>query len=371
MTRILETLLVCFAFQAFVYSGFLLFKKSEVRWANAIWSIFLFLFGLNILYNVSYWLYGDSNLVNALNLVYYVPFSLYGPLFYLYIKTLVTNKRPRGREILLHSIIPALVLANFIRYYVQPLEAKLMMENRQLNPANFIFIQGDNVFYFLIVSTMIYALASYLINKSRYASDKEMKLWLKLTSGAFGFFSLSWLFYFILFKAGLIQQDQDYTITITMGVFIGLTSYFGFYHSGVFNGKPLKKIFPIIKYRKSGLSKKVLNDYKGKLLDLMESRSIYLESELKLTDLADMLNLSRHNTSQIINECFEMSFYEFVNKYRIEEAERLLVEDKEHEMNITDIAYQVGFNNRISFYNAFKKYIGITPTEFRNQNMAS
>ncbi len=369
--RILEIILVCFAFQAFVYAGFLSFKKSEVRTANIIWALFLFLFGLNILYNVAYWLYGDNDMVSALNMLYYIPFSLYGPLFYMYVKTLVSDKKPNVKEILLHSIIPILVLVNFIRYYTLSVEAKLMIENWKVDPSNYIFIAADNVFYFLIASTIIYALASYFTNKNRYANDKEMRLWLKLTSVVFGFFAVSWLLYFVLFQAGLINQSQDYSITIMMGVFIGLTSYFGFYHSGVFNGKALKKIFPIIKYQKSGLSKSVLSDYKTKLLDLMESKSLYLESELKLTDLAAMLNLSRHNTSQIINECFQMSFYEFINKYRIEEAERLLVDDKEHEMNITDIAYQVGFNNRISFYNAFKKYIGITPTEFRNQNMAS
>ena len=120
--KILEILLVCFAFQAFLYSGFLIFKKSELKSANIIWAIFLFLFGWNILYNVAYWLYGDSYIVNALNLVYHVPFALYGPLFYLYVKTLVTRQRPKKREILLHAILPTLVLINFSRYYATSVE---------------------------------------------------------------------------------------------------------------------------------------------------------------------------------------------------------------------------------------------------------
>lgn len=363
--------MVCFAFQAFLYSGFLFFKKSEVKEANIIWAIFLFLFGWNILYNVAFWLYEDSYVVNALNLVYHIPFALYGPLFYVYIKTLVSGQKPKKRELLLHGILPTMVLLNFIRYYALSVEEKIMIANRELDPSNYIFFSSPQVFYTLIASTFIYGVASYFSNKSSYVSDGEMKLWLKLVSITFALFAISWLVYFVLYQSGIITQTQDYMITIMMAVFIGLTSYFGFYHSSVFNGKPLKKLFPVIKYQKSGLSKSVLNDYKVKLIDMMESQSIYLENELKLTDLAEMLKLSRHNTSQIINECFQMSFYEFVNKYRIEEAERLLVEDKGHEMNITDIAYQVGFNNRISFYNAFKKNIGITPTQFRNQNMAS
>ncbi len=369
--RILEIILLCFAFQAFLYTGFLFFTKSGVKSANIIWAVFLFLFGLNIIYNVLFWLYNDSRLVNSLNFMYQIPFSLYGPLFYLYVKTLITSKGPTWKELMLHSVIPLLVFFNYIRYYVQPVEQKIMMENGQLDFMEYVVFSSNQVFVVLIVSIIFYAMASYVSNKKKYAADDEMRLWLKLTTITFLCFAISWPVYFVLVRTGILTQSQDYMISILMATFIVLTSYFGFYHSSVFNGKSLKKIFPIIKYQKSGLSKSVLNDYKIKLTNLMESRALYLESELKLTDLAKMLNLSRHNTSQIINECFQMSFYEYVNKYRIEEAERLLVNDEGQGMNITDIAYQVGFNNRISFYNAFKKYIGITPTEFRNQNIAS
>ncbi|MEO1012681.1 MAG: AraC family transcriptional regulator, partial [Bacteroidota bacterium] len=169
----------------------------------------------------------------------------------------------------------------------------------------------------------------------------------------------------------ILETHHDYIISFFMVALIGVTSYFGFNYYEVFHGKSLQKVFPLIKYQKSGLSKKVLEDLKRKLLDTMENKALHLDSELKLMDVANELKISRHHASQIINECFGMSFHEYINKYRIEEAEKLLMDKNASDLNITDIAYKSGFNNRMSFYNAFKKYIGITPSEYRNQNLAS
>ena len=98
----------------------------------------------------------------------------------------------------------------------------------------------------------------------------------------------------------------------------------------------------------------------------MESDKLFLDNSLTLDVLSDELNLSRHHTSQLINEYFKMNFFEFVNNYRIDEAIKLL-QDKENDLNINQIIYSSGFNNRTSFYNAFKKKTGISPKSFRNQ----
>lgn len=369
--RVLGIVLLFFSFQAILYATFLFVKKSDKGKANRIWAIFLLLFGLDIIHNVLYWTYNNSDIANAITYIYLILLSLYGPLFFLYIRTLVQGKRITWKTILPHFILTVLVILNFARYYIQPVAIKRSINSGAINVENYVFIPSSTVFIILLCSLFCYTIWTFRINRKSYIEDNEMKLWLKLTITTFGCFTGSWFTFFILLKVGVLDFTQDFVITTAMCFFVGLTSYFGFYHVSIFNGKPLKRVFPVIKYQKSGLSKNVLNDYKEKLVNLMETEALYLENQLKLVDLAKMLNLSRHNTSQIINECFQMSFYEFVNKYRIEEAERLLVEDKTLEMNITDIAYRAGFNNRISFYNAFKKYIGSTPTEFRNRNIAS
>ncbi|MCK0161588.1 helix-turn-helix domain-containing protein [Allomuricauda sp. F6463D] len=119
------------------------------------------------------------------------------------------------------------------------------------------------------------------------------------------------------------------------------------------------------KYEKTGLSAAFSLELKYKLEHLMNEDKLYLQHELKLDDLATLLNISRHHASQVINENFNMSFYDFINSYRIEEAKTSLSSGFENRStSISDIAYQCGFNNRVSFYKAFKKITQVTPKEF-------
>jgi YesN/AraC family two-component response regulator len=78
--------------------------------------------------------------------------------------------------------------------------------------------------------------------------------------------------------------------------------------------------------------------------------------------VAEKLDTTRHNTSQLINEHFNMSFREFVNSHRIQEAKELL--EEKTELNIIDVAYEVGYNNKVSFNKAFKKDTQLTPSEY-------
>ncbi|WP_318310403.1 helix-turn-helix domain-containing protein [Flagellimonas crocea] len=120
-----------------------------------------------------------------------------------------------------------------------------------------------------------------------------------------------------------------------------------------------------IKYEKTGLSEAFSQELKDKLENVMSEEKLYLNHELRLGDIADLLNISRHHASQVINENFNMSFYDYVNSYRIEEAKSKLGSSFENtSTSISDVAYQCGFNNRVSFYKAFKKITRITPKEF-------
>ena len=115
--------------------------------------------------------------------------------------------------------------------------------------------------------------------------------------------------------------------------------------------------------RKSRLSDTESYELRQELLLIMETKAPYLDSDLRLKDLAVALGINRHHASQIINESFKMSFYEFVNNYRVEEAERLI--NNRRDLKLTDIGYRAGFNNRVTFYKAFKHKNGISPSEFR------
>lgn len=94
----------------------------------------------------------------------------------------------------------------------------------------------------------------------------------------------------------------------------------------------------------------------------MEEEKVYRVNTINLDSLAEKLDTTRHNTSQVINEHFGLNFFEFINKYRIEEASEIL-KNKE-DMSIIEVAYEVGFNNKVTFNKSFKKIHAKTPSQF-------
>jgi AraC-like DNA-binding protein len=283
---------------------------------------------------------------------------LYGPIFYIYIKSLVL-KYKFGVKDLLHLIPLLFYVVNFWNYNTSSYQIKLQLWDT--NSEGFIsFPYLDWVLNIIIISYLMY---SYNIFNKYYKRDREMFIWLRAIHLVFTGFVLSLASYYIFNIFNVLTVELDYVITFFMLITLSLTAYFGINHSSVFNGKNVRDIVPFVKYKRTGLSKSISKEFKEKLLNYMEEGKPYLNYELRLDDLSDSLNISRHHVSQVINEQFKMNFFEFINQYRVEEAERILC-SKKYNYTMSEIAYEVGFNNRISFYNAFKKAYGLPPKKF-------
>ena len=103
------------------------------------------------------------------------------------------------------------------------------------------------------------------------------------------------------------------------------------------------------------------------VLTYMQTKKPYLEPDLTLEQLASLLSLKPRALSQAINEILGQNFYDFINRHRIEEASRLLTNPADEKITILEVLYEVGFNSKSSFNTLFKKYTGLTPTEFRKK----
>lgn len=126
------------------------------------------------------------------------------------------------------------------------------------------------------------------------------------------------------------------------------------------------------KYKSSVMTESLSKELRDSLSRIMNEQKPYLDNELRLDTLADLLGASRNNTSQVINEHFNCCFFDFINKYRIDEAAKLIIDNTitSGNLTITEISYSCGFNNRTSFYMAFKKFKGHTPGVYQNLNKA-
>lgn len=100
------------------------------------------------------------------------------------------------------------------------------------------------------------------------------------------------------------------------------------------------------------------------LKKLMDGEKKYLESELTLNETARILNTNTAYLSRVINEQNGMNFNNYINSYRIEEAKRLMDEGKQDSMTFEGIGKSCGFISRSAFNQAFKKFTGLTPTEY-------
>ncbi len=99
---------------------------------------------------------------------------------------------------------------------------------------------------------------------------------------------------------------------------------------------------------------------------LMEEQKLYLNSELKLNDVADALNTNRNLISSCINSQQGCSFSQFVNSYRVEYAKELI--RRKPDMKISEVWMQSGFSTETSFFRTFKAVTGMTPTEWKSTN---
>jgi AraC-like DNA-binding protein len=126
---------------------------------------------------------------------------------------------------------------------------------------------------------------------------------------------------------------------------------------------------PSRKYAKSGLSEDQLRSYKHSLQHKMQVEQAFLKPELTLPKLARAVGCSVNHLSQVINAGFDMSFFDYLNMYRIDYAKQLLTALDGRANAILSIAFTVGFNSNSAFYAAFKKCVGQTPAQYRRANL--
>ena len=142
------------------------------------------------------------------------------------------------------------------------------------------------------------------------------------------------LFYFIAFK--LLSKDQ----------------------------KILPKI-EISKYKNSNLNLKVIEKYKTDLFDSMEKDKLFLNPKLSIQEVSEQLSIPRQHISEVLNEHMNTNFQDFINQYRVEEFIIRLKNDQNNQFTLLGIATDVGFNSKSSFNAIFKKFKGLTPTEYK------
>ncbi len=118
-------------------------------------------------------------------------------------------------------------------------------------------------------------------------------------------------------------------------------------------------------YKNSSLTNTDRQKLKKQILAFMEGDKPYLDANLTQADLADKIGISSHHFSEALHYGFQQNFYNFVNSYRVQEAQALMNNTEYQDAKIIAIAFDAGFKSKTSFNRVFKKHTGTTPSEYR------
>lgn len=119
-------------------------------------------------------------------------------------------------------------------------------------------------------------------------------------------------------------------------------------------------------------SNKIIPDEKKELIllsqqikKIIEEEKLYKEMGLTVNEVAEKIGSQTYLVSQAINSCLGKNFFELINRYRVEEAKLLLKDETMNYLSIVGVGFEAGFNSKTAFNTSFRKYTGMTPSEFK------
>jgi len=165
------------------------------------------------------------------------------------------------------------------------------------------------------------------------------------------------------------KTDIGYILHFSISILIYPVGYFGLKQPEIFmrpsdteSGEERYE-----KYKKSGLDETTSEQIKNKLIDVMINEKPYLDSDLTLNKLAEILSVSNHHLSEVINTKLNQNYYDFINKYRIDEFVNKLKDPENDKYSLISLAFDSGFKSKTSFNTIFKKLTNKTPSEYKAQ----
>lgn len=117
-------------------------------------------------------------------------------------------------------------------------------------------------------------------------------------------------------------------------------------------------------YRTTSLSDEECKRLLRKLETLMKEDKPYTNPDLKSVELARMIGTTSHSLSFLFNQYLRTSYYDYVNKYRVDEFKRLVADTDTSKYTLSAMAERCGFSSRATFFRHFKAHTGLTPAEY-------
>ena len=96
----------------------------------------------------------------------------------------------------------------------------------------------------------------------------------------------------------------------------------------------------------------------------MVGKMIFLTHGCNLKDVANAINIPRHHLSIIINTEYRVNFNDFINRYRVDYLKEKMLTPESQQLTLDGLAKEAGFSSRATFFRAFTKFTGQTPSDY-------
>ncbi|MEK6152539.1 helix-turn-helix domain-containing protein [Flavobacteriaceae bacterium 3-367] len=208
--------------------------------------------------------------------------------------------------------------------------------------------------FFAYIGTYIYLSIKKLKEFKNEVTNNILVNWYYHVLLGYSLFLLLHLIYFVIQPIGKYNFAIVNQISmLAMTFIIQAIAYKIIDRSTIFNSKPPN--LHDLQQRKTD---------ENAIVGKFENDKIYLNDNLNLTTFSESIELPSAYVSEIINQKFNCSFKKLLSHYRLKEAKNNIHKNKDNKIKLIDIAFQSGFNNKVSFYRAFKEFEGLSPSEY-------
>lgn len=288
-----------------------------------------------------------------------------GPTLYWYTRSQITADYTWKPRELLH-LLPAIAAPIYL--YVVCFRFPPAVQRELLLELQIYTLPGPHYAWFITLKKIlpvIYAVLSAALvfrrnSRQLQASDQQLT-WIKLL--VYGFL-LVWLW--ALFTHVFGRQHPG-SLSDLMGISGNYMTFFLITALAVYQQVHLTKKLELVEKIAEEIddSEEEINpEHRDRVQLIMNTEKPFLNPRLTLERFAELVHLPPRQVSLIINRCFEQNFHEYINRYRVEEAKKMLADP---EYSIQKIAQLSGFNSKATFNRLFKNLVTVTPSEYREQ----
>ena len=324
------------AFNGIILSIYMLIVGGKKHLGNIFLGIALIMLSVRATKSLFY--YFNDNLFEPFIQIGIIACFLIGPFlyFYMYAVSHPEQHAPQRWKLHLLILIPTiLILTVLFPYY----------EHHHLwSPYLMVLVYLQWLTYLVLSASLLIA---HVKNSRRH--KKAIRPIVKWAIQVFGGFSLVWLAYFTAGYTSYIVGAITFSVMLYLLIILLIN-------------KKKKQIFLLGKSKQSPEKKQVQSAIIEQVERLFKQEELYKEASIRSDSVAEALGIPTYQLSQTINDQLGMNFNSYVNKFRVAAAKKMLRSNPE--FTIDAIGKECGFKSKSSFYTAFKKETGTTPSKF-------